>query len=151
MTSPISEGKHSFDSLLRKTKNKRILVKGRMQSFCFPERTAPLRKIWLRAQQSVNTLFFKMMNLLPALSMHFVLWVVTNIYDSKFEDLPNKNYFSVSEGYLTYFPNNSITWQVCFTFWFSSSLLTLLIFKQIEHLNSQVIPELYINKFSAYE
>lgn len=45
MTSQISEGKHSFDmDLLKMTKNKRILVKGRMQPLCFPERTVAPRK-----------------------------------------------------------------------------------------------------------
>lgn len=45
MASQISEGKHSFDmDLLRTTQTKRILVKGRMQLLCFPERTVPPRK-----------------------------------------------------------------------------------------------------------
>jgi len=35
--------------------------------------------------------------------------------------------------------------------WFSSSLVSFLTFKQSEHLNSQAIPELHINKLPAYE
>lgn len=45
MTSQISESKHPFDiDLLRMTKNKRILVKDRMQLLCFPARIVPTRK-----------------------------------------------------------------------------------------------------------
>lgn len=49
MTSQISESKHQFDiDLLRMTKNKRILVKDRMQLLCFPARIVPTRKFCWR-------------------------------------------------------------------------------------------------------
>lgn len=49
MTSQISESKHPSDiDLLRMTKNKRILVKDRMQLLCFPARIVPTTKFCWR-------------------------------------------------------------------------------------------------------
>lgn len=88
--------------LLRRTKNKRILVQSRMKPLCFPERTVPPRNWGLRAQQSLP---FKMIKLLLPQSI-LLSDLLRNIFTLSDSRIHQKSWFQCKWRMSNFFPEH---------------------------------------------